>query len=196
MPGGGLCTEEWPVGSGFLHNTHSFYHRGVDPDAVVCRTRTRAARCPLPRTRSKRGHAAPGRALPNLVGRTSSAPPTPSPQFSRRDADTLRRWREAFLPIVTQILEPEAQAPPLPAPERQRHLATTAEGRLLLETSACSPREFVLREFENPAVQAGLLFFNGLREVDPRAPGFGHHIPALLAARGQGADVRRRLGPG
>ena len=42
-----------------------------------------------------------------------------------------------------------------------------------------------MREFENPAVQAGLLFFNGLREVDPRAPGFGHHIPALLAARGK-----------
>ena len=30
VPGGGLRTEEWPVGSGFLHNnTHSFYHRGV-----------------------------------------------------------------------------------------------------------------------------------------------------------------------
>ena len=64
-------------------------------------------------------------------------------------------------------------------------MEATVEGRLLLETSACSPREFVLREFENPAVQAGLLFFNGLREVDPRAPGFGHHIPALLAARGK-----------
>ena len=97
----------------------------------------------------------------------------------------MRRWREVFLPIVTKILEPEAQAPPLSPPERQRRLEATAEGRLLLETSACSPREFVLREFENPAVQAGLLFFNGLREVDPRAPGFGHHIPALLAARGK-----------
>ncbi len=37
------------------------------------------------------------------------------------------------------------------------------------------------REFEHPAVQAGLLFFNGLREVDLRLPGFGHHIPSLLA---------------
>ena len=29
IAGGGLRTEEWPVGSRFLHNTHSFYHRGV-----------------------------------------------------------------------------------------------------------------------------------------------------------------------
>ncbi len=27
--GGGLCTPEWPVDSGFLHSTHSFFHRGV-----------------------------------------------------------------------------------------------------------------------------------------------------------------------
>ena len=36
--------------------------------------------------------------------------------------------------------------------------------------SALSPLEFVHREFENPTVQAGLLFFNGLREVDLRVP--------------------------
>jgi phytoene dehydrogenase-like protein len=56
-------------------------------------------------------------------------------------------------------------------------------GRRLLEVSRLSPLEFVTREFENPVIQAGLLFFNGLREVDLRSPGFGHHIPALLASR-------------
>lgn len=30
--------------------------------------------------------------------------------------------------------------------------------------------------------KAGLLFFNGLREIDLRVRGFGHHIPALLAS--------------
>ena len=30
-------------------------------------------------------------------------------------------------------------------------------------------------------VRAGLLFFNGLREIDLRLKGFGHAIPALLA---------------
>jgi phytoene dehydrogenase-like protein len=61
-------------------------------------------------------------------------------------------------------------------------LEKTADGRLLLETSALSPLEFVQREFEHPVVKAGLLFFNGLREVDLRLRGFGHHIPALLAS--------------
>jgi phytoene dehydrogenase-like protein len=53
----------------------------------------------------------------------------------------------------------------------------------LLEISALSPLEFVTRHFENDAVRAGLLFFNGLREVDLRLNGFGHSIPALLASR-------------
>ena len=48
--------------------------------------------------------------------------------------------------------------------------------------SALSPLEFVQQEFEHPTVQAGLLFFNGLREVDLRVRGFGHHIAALLAS--------------
>ena len=29
VAGGGLRTEEWPAGSGSLHNTHSFYHRAL-----------------------------------------------------------------------------------------------------------------------------------------------------------------------
>jgi phytoene dehydrogenase-like protein len=51
----------------------------------------------------------------------------------------------------------------------------------LLEVAQLSPVEFVEREFENDAIRAGLLFFNGLREIDLRLPGFGHSIPALLA---------------
>lgn len=50
--------------------------------------------------------------------------------------------------------------------------------------------EFVLREFEHPVIQAGLLFFNGLREVDLRCKGFGHHIPALLAGTGKAQMCR------
>ena len=105
--------------------------------------------------------------------------------FSRRDAETLREWRERFLPIVEKILIPESQSPPRPPLERRAMLEQTAEGRLLLETSLLSPLEFVVREFENPTIQAGLLFFNGLREVDLRSKGFGHHIPALLASSGK-----------
>src|SRR6188474_271868 len=51
----------------------------------------------------------------------------------------------------------------------------TGDGRRLLEVSALSPLQFVEQEFEHPSITAGLLFFNGLREVDLRLPGFGHH---------------------
>ena len=103
-------------------------------------------------------------------------------QFSARDAAALRRWREAFVPIQEKILGPESRRPPADPEVRTKILQRTAEGKLLLETSALSPLQFVEREFEHPVVKAGLLFFNGLREVDLRLPGFGHHIPALLAS--------------
>ena len=179
--GGGLSTIEHPVGSGFRHNIHSFFHRGlthlpwyrdlelarhgasyVQPDlnvAMLCRD-----------GRSLQWWSDFDKTLASVAN------------FSVRDAATLQRWRDAFRPIVQKILIPESQSPPRPAAERQWMLELSAEGRLLLETSRLSPLEFVRREFEDPAVQAGMLFFNGLREVDLRQPGFGHHIPALLAS--------------
>src|SRR5205814_4826471 len=96
---------------------------------------------------------------------------------------TLRRWVDEFRPIVEQVLLPEARCPPLPPDRRRALLERSAPGRRLLEVAALSPLEFVEREFENDVVRAGLLFFNGLREVDLRLKGFGHSIPALLAGR-------------
>jgi phytoene dehydrogenase-like protein len=104
-------------------------------------------------------------------------------QFSPRDARALRRWRDEFEPILEKVLIPESQSPPIPAGRRKALLRQSPEGRRLLEVSRMSPLEFVEREFENPAVQGALLFFNGLREVDLRCEGFGHHIPALLASK-------------
>src|SRR5438477_12755633 len=104
-------------------------------------------------------------------------------RFSARDAAALRRWVDEFRPIVERILLPEAQSPPLPPERRAELLGRSPRGRRLLEIAALSPLEFVEREFENDIVRAGLLFFNGLREVDLRLKGFGHSIPALLASR-------------
>ncbi|HJP29153.1 MAG TPA: NAD(P)/FAD-dependent oxidoreductase [Candidatus Latescibacteria bacterium] len=185
VAGGGLCTEQWPAGSGFRHNTHSFYHRGLtqQPWYTDLDLERHGARYIEPDLNV-------AMLLPDGAGvlewwtdfeRTADS----FARLSQRDAETLRRWRQAFLPVVRDILVPEAQAPPVPSPERTQRLQQTPAGRLLLETSRMSPRDFVLREFEHPAVQAGLLFFNGLREVDLRATGFGHHIPALLAADGK-----------
>ena len=183
QPGGGLTTIEYPAGSGFRHNTHSFYHRGMtrlpwygdlelawygakylQPSlnvALLCRD---------------------GRSLQWWTDFERTAESFAA--FSPKDARTLRRWRLRFRPVVERILIPESQSPPLPPDERARLLRRTPAGRLLLTTSRLSPLEFVHQEFEHPLIQAGLLFFNGLREVDLRLPGFGHHIPALLASDG------------
>ena len=179
--GGGLSTIEHPIDSGFRHNIHSFFHRGltslpwyndlelerhgaryIQPDlnvAMICRD---------------------GRSLEWWNGFSKTV--ESMARFNEQDAETLQRWRDTFRPILQNILIPESQSPPLPPAERRRMLEQSAAGRLLLETSRLSPLEFVRREFRDPTVQAGLLFFNGLREVDLRLPGFGHHIPALLAS--------------
>jgi len=187
--GGGLATVEDPRFPGFRHNVHSFFHRGI---------RQAPWFADLELERHGAAYLEPelnvalllksGDALEWWTDFERTAASFDS--FSSRDAATLRRWREAFLPIVDEILLPESRTPPLPAPRRRELLERSAEGRLLLETSALSPVEFVEREFEHPVVKAGLLFFNGLREVDLRCPGFGHHIPFLLAASGKAQMCR------
>jgi phytoene dehydrogenase-like protein len=182
--GGGLTTIEDPSHPGFLHNTHSFFHRGLN-------------QMPWYRDLELERHGAvylepefnvalilkSGEILEwwTSFERTAES----FEHLSHKDADTLRRWRERFLPIVQTILVPESFSPPIPPERRRSLLEKNSAGRLLLEVSELSPLEFVMREFEHPAIQAGLLFFNGLREVDLRCKGFGHHIPALLASSGK-----------
>ncbi len=187
--GGGLRTEQWPPGSGFFHNTHSFYHRAItkmpwfqelglaclgadylEPElnvAMLLRDDT---------------------ALEwwTDLDRTAEA----FARVSEADARNLRKWADDFREIVDDILIPEAHRPPQSPTDRQTALEKSSAGRRLLEISSLSARQFVEQEFIHPAIQAGLLFFNGLREVDLRAPGFGHHIPALLASRGKAQMCR------
>ncbi len=182
VAGGGLSTVEDPRHPGFLHNTHSFYHRGINqmPWYRDLNLEQRGARylepdlnvCLLLRN---------GDALEWWTDFEQTADSFAT--FSRKDAETMRRWRDDFVPLLTDILSPESQSPPIPAEQRTRLLERTSAGRRLLDVSKLSPLEFVQNEFEHPVIQAGLLFFNGLREVDLRAPGFGHHIPALFASR-------------
>ncbi|MBM3832474.1 MAG: NAD(P)/FAD-dependent oxidoreductase [Verrucomicrobia bacterium] len=181
LAGGGLATIEQPPGSGFFHNTHSFYHRGIThmPWYADLELKRYGAEYIEPDLNVAL-IASDGRVLEWWTDFEKTVASVA--QFSRKDAGTVQHWCHRFRPIVTNILIPEAQAPPVPFDQRRSLLSQSAEGRLLLEVSALSPLEFVLREFEHPIVQAGLLFFNGLREVDLRCRGFGHHIPALLAS--------------
>ena len=180
-PGGGLRTEENPRLPGFIHHPHSFFHRAITQmpwfrDLELARHGVRYLQPALNVALLRRD----GRALEwwTDLERTVAS----FAEFSRRDAAALRRWAEEFRPIVERILIPEAQSVPLEPQHRRALLNRSRLGRRLLEVSASSPLEFVTREFEDDTVRAGLLFFNGLREVDLRQPGFGHAIPALLAS--------------
>lgn len=180
IAGGGLSTEENPRLPGFLHNTHSFFHRAITTmpwyrDLELERHGARYIEPELNVAMVLRDE----RVLEwwTDVDRTAAS----FAEFSTRDAAALRRWVDEFRPIVDQILSVEAQSPPSPPEERRRKLESSALGRRLLEVSRLSPIDFVQREFEHDAIRAGLLFFNGLREIDLRLPGFGHSIPSLLA---------------
>jgi len=182
IPGGGLMTIDNPRLPGFRHNPHSFFHRGLTAmpwyrDLELEHHGVRYLEPKLNVAMILRG----GHALEwwTDLDRTVAS----CAEFSKRDADALQRLDEEFKPIVEKILLPEAQSPPLEPGLRRRLLERSALGRRLLEISALSPLEFVTRHFENDIVRAGLLFFNGLREVDLRLKGFGHSIPALLASR-------------
>jgi len=181
VAGGGLTTVEDPSRPGFLHNTHAFFHRAITlmpwyRDLDLERRGLRYLEPELNVSLILKD----GRALNWWTDFEHTHASFEA--FSRKDAATLRRWYEEFRPIVERILLPEAASPPLPAERRRALLSRSPEGRRLLEVSALSPLEFVLQEFEHPVIQAGLLFFNGLREVDLRVRGFGHHIAALLAS--------------
>ena len=181
VAGGGLATMEDPRYPGFLHNTHAFFQRAITtmPWYADLELERHGARYLEPELNVAL-LTSDGRALEwwTDIERTAES----FARFSARDAAALRRWSQEFVPIVRDILVPESRRPPLPPGERRAMLGKSQQGRRLLEVSALSPLEFVHQEFEHPSVQAGLLFFNGLREVDLRAKGFGHHIAALLAS--------------
>ncbi|MCH2130859.1 MAG: NAD(P)/FAD-dependent oxidoreductase [Pirellulaceae bacterium] len=181
-PGGGLATIESPTGSGFFHNTHSFFHRGVTQlpwfnDLELARHEvqyvTPHANVALVTSE--------GRALiwHTEIDKTLAS----VAQFSERDAETLGLWTGRFRTIVDNVLRPEAESPPWPPDVRRHRWKESSDGRQLLELEALSPWDFVTREFEHPTVQAGLLFFNGLREINLMQPGMAHHIPALFASQ-------------
>ena len=179
--GGGLATIEYPDHSGYFHNVHSFFHRGVTqlPWFQELELHRHGASYIQPPANA----ALVTRSGQALIWHDDFDKTFESvSQFSLRDADVLARWRKAFQPVVKRILEPEAQAPPLLPDERLSRLQASAEGRQLLELSELAPWDFVNREFEHPIVRAGLLFFNGLREVDLRQQGMAHHVPALMAS--------------
>ena len=118
--GGGLTTIENPRRPGFLHNTHSFFHRAVTqmPWYRDLDLEARGARYLEPELNA----ALVLKSGETLEWWTEFGKTVDSfERFSAKDAKTLRRWRDDFGPIVETILAPESQSPPLP-PDRRRAL--------------------------------------------------------------------------
>ena len=183
-PGGGLATIENPRVAGVMHNPHSFYHRALnrmpwyeDLDLVAHGVRYIEPELNVALLTGE------GRSLQWWTDFEKTR--ASFHEWSPADADALVRLVEEFRPIVEHILVPESRSPPLEPSLRRRLLSGSRLGRRLLEVSALSPLEFVTRNFSHDVIRAGLLFFNGLREVDLRMKGFGHSIPALLASAGK-----------
>jgi phytoene dehydrogenase-like protein len=197
--GGGLSTVEDRNHPGFLHNLHSYFHRGITSmpwfsDLELARHGAEYIDNDLYVSVLQRDG--------NVLQWWSDFEQTYQSfaAIDRDDADRLRFWRDRFIPITRDIIRPEAAAPPVTEAVRRARLQKSEEGRLLLEVSALSPYEFVSQEFRHPAIRGALLFINGMREVDLRAKGFGHHLPSLFATsakvqtcKGGAASLARAL---
>jgi phytoene dehydrogenase-like protein len=101
-PGGGLRTMENPHLPGFTHHPHSFFHRAITRmpwfrDLELARHGVRYIEPELNVAMLLRD----GRALEWWTDfeRTAAS----FAEFSRKDANALRRWSEEFRPIVEQI---------------------------------------------------------------------------------------------
>src|SRR5215469_16834922 len=125
--GGGLSTIGDPQRPGFLHNTHAFFVRAVTamPWYADLELARRGAQLIEPELNVAL-ITSDGRALEwwTDIGKTIDS----FSAFSRRDAASLRRWHDEFVPIVAQILAPEARSPPLP-PEARRALLSRTPAR-------------------------------------------------------------------
>src|SRR5678816_1400144 len=137
-PGGGLRTPENPRHPGCIYHPHSFFHRAITRmpwfhDLELERHGVRYLQPELNVAMLLRD----GRALEwwTDLERTAES----FAEFSKKDADALRRWAEEFRPIVEKILIPEAQSPPLEPRRRTELLSRSNLGRRLLEVSALSP---------------------------------------------------------
>src|SRR5690349_10776708 len=124
VAGGGLSTVEDPRYPGFLHNTHSFYHRAIN-------------QMPWYKDLELERHGAVylepelNVALVLRDGRTlewwTNFDKTVESfaRFGSKDAENLRRWRDRFQPIVEKIVVPESHAAPRPSAERIESLRRT-----------------------------------------------------------------------
>src|SRR5712692_3552940 len=176
VAGGGLSTLEDPRHPGFLHNTHAFFQRAITamPWYADLELDRHGARYIEPELNVAL-ITGDGRALEwwTDIGKTIAS----FAQFSRRDADTLARWHDEFVPIVQHILAPEEQRRP-PAHGGQRAVAGAVRRAGIRASHHPGGAALLQRAARGRSAVAGLRPSYRVAAGEPR----------------QGADVARRLG--
>ncbi len=188
--GGGLQIAEDSGLPGFLHTTHTFSSRGLStspwfqepglhrwgvtmiaPDpAIASLQRDGRALC---------WHDDLDRAVASIA------------QFSRADAGTWRRIASDYAALIRDLIGPEQASPLIAGAERERLLRGHGRtGREYLQLLELSPRQFIETTFEHPSVQAMLLYYCIIREVDVNVTGQGQVIPSYIATRLPGEIVQ------
>ena len=114
LPGGGLVTVEDPRNPGFLHNTHSFFHRAITamPWYRDLELERRGAKYLEPEL-----NVALVQRNGNVLEWWTDFEKTAASfeRFSAKDAQAMRRWRDAFVPVLDKIIGPESRTPPTQA---------------------------------------------------------------------------------
>jgi phytoene dehydrogenase-like protein len=175
QPGGGLATLEDAARPGFLHNTHSFFHRAITemPWYRDLELERRGARYLEPELNVALV-LRDGRVLEWWTDfeRTAAS----FERFSAHDAQALRRWRDDFVPV----LESRAGAATAggPAPRRAGGLARGAAPARDERTLAAGVRAARIRASDDPGGAAVLQWtarggpaLQGLRAPHPEPAG-------------------------
>ena len=96
-----------------------------------------------------------------------------------------------YAALIRDLIGPEQASPLIAGAERERLLRGHGRtGREYLQLLELCPRQFIETTFEHPSVQAMLLYYCIIREVDVNVTGQGQVIPSYIATRLPGEIVQ------
>ena len=174
MVGGGSISEEVTV-PGFLHNLHSAFHRYVPDlpwynDLELGRFGVRYYQADVQNMLP----FSDGRCL--LIHRDFETSVKKIARISERDAKVYRdifpRWRE----MAQRYLLPEMYSPPIEETEKFSLWKKTDDGRELARIARMSAVEVIRETFEDPHLQALVLYYIAVKGWDWEDPGLGFQV--------------------
>jgi phytoene dehydrogenase-like protein len=177
-PGGGLCTEEVTL-PGFQHNLHSNFHGAMPffPPYTDFQLEDRGAIYLHPPANTGMP-LRDGRALVLYVDELKTYEELA--RFSKKDAEAWLTLRGQMMNHVEEILG-SGYSPPIDDERAEPYLAQEMNAWFEQDVTKLSALELVRSRFENPHVQALLLFHMSVGGWDVREPGLAPLGIAFLA---------------